>query len=713
MDSNDKWVWADETDSSPLTLPLLDQKLTPIVEWPDVQPEPPVAAVIAEPSDSKVEEAPAPPPVSKVKVEEAPAPPSVSKVEKAPAPPSVSASVSEPPAPAPETPPVNGRRDISATVVRATVLHLEGQIEQAIQEIQNGLRNGEPEAELYATLAALQMDLERFEEAAASCREALKREPDNQTCQHNLALCLEKLNAPKKPPKPAPSLVKAIVLHMEGKIEEAIKELQRGVKAGEKTADVYAGLGHLQFEAGRFDAAADAYREVLVQAPLHKTCHYNLAVCLEKTGRYKEALSSFQKAFEINSQRVEIGIGVGVSLLHLRRFAEAETAFDTCLKGHPSDETALFGKAFAQQGQGRHAEAEAAYADALKRNPAQEEALLNLIALSVEQKKDAATREYCEKLLSIRPESKVALETLMALHLASGDYEAACLAGEQLTRIVPDGFEAWFNFGVACRGAKRGEPAVAAFSKATRIRPKSFEAQSSLGAALQEQGDLAKAKAAYEAALKISPDHPAVLWNLVLTAEQSGDAGEAERMCATLASKSTQSDAVLFRLGSLRFQRGDYLGSSEAFRSCLKKRPDWPAAQLNLGLALWKSGNRDEARQKLEGVNGSYGSEALHSLAIIAAEREDYQQALGYYKKLVDAGERTPELFYNTGLILQNLGRPEEAAQQYREALAVKPDLAEATQALAQVSKAPAKVEEIRKSVRKESVPGPRLLKSR
>jgi tetratricopeptide (TPR) repeat protein len=681
MDSNDKWVWADETDSSPLTLPLLDKKLTPIVEWPDPQPDPPIPADTA-PADSKPEEVPAP-------------------------------SAIPAPLPEPEKPPANGRRDISATVVKATVLHLEGQIEQAIQEIQNGLRNGEPEAELYGALAALQMDLGRFEEAAASCREVLQREPDNQTCKHNLALCLEKLNAPKKPPKPAPSLVKAIVLHMEGKIEEAIKELQRGVKAGEQTLDVYAGLGHLQFESGRFDAAADAYRTVLEREPLHKTCHYNLAVCLEKTGRHKEALASFEKAFEINSQRVEISIGVGVALLQLRRFAEAGTAFETCLKTHPNDETALFGKAFALQGEGRYAEAETAYAGLLKRNPAQEEALLNLIALAVEQKKAPATREYCEKLLTLRPESKVALETLMTLHLAGGDYEAACAVGERLTRIDADGFEAWFNFGVACRGAKRGEPAVDALSKATRIRPKSFEAQSSLGAALQEQGDLVKAKAAYEAALKISPDHPAVLWNLVLTAEQSGNAGEAERLCATLASKSTQSDAVLFRLGSLRFQRGDYPGSSEAFRNCLKKRPDWPAAQLNLGLALWKSGNRDEARQKLEGVNGSYGSEALHSLAMMATEREDYQQALGYYEKLAGTGERTPELFYNTGLILQNLGRPEDAAQQYREALAVKPDLAEATQALAQVSKAPAKVEEIRKSVRKESVPGPRLLKSR
>src|SRR5579859_6849635 len=263
MDSNDKWVWADEPDTSPQALPLLDRNLTTIVEWPDLPPDPPIATEPPEPPASVVQEVPAPAAIPEVKAE----------------------------APAPS--PANGRRDVSSTVVKATVLHLEGQIEQAIQEIETGLRNGEPEAELYAALAALQMDLERFEEAATSCREVLKREPDNQTCQHNLAFCLEKLNQPKKPAKPAASLVKAIVLHMEGKIEEAIKELQRGVKAGEKTADVYAGLGHLQFEAGRFDAAADAYREVLALEPLHQTCHYNLAVCLEKTGRHKEALTSF------------------------------------------------------------------------------------------------------------------------------------------------------------------------------------------------------------------------------------------------------------------------------------------------------------------------------------------------------------------------------------------------------------------------------------
>src|ERR1700676_4683429 len=179
MDSNDKWVWADETDSSLQSLPLLDRKLTTIVEWPDLPPDPslpagpPVPAESAEPAATKTPEAPvvaAPIPEVRVEVKAHVKAPDKAPVE----------------VPAPVTPPANARRDISATVVRATVLHLEGQIEQAIQEIETGLRNGEPEAELYCALGALQMDLERFEDAAKSCREVLRREPDNKTCKHNL-----------------------------------------------------------------------------------------------------------------------------------------------------------------------------------------------------------------------------------------------------------------------------------------------------------------------------------------------------------------------------------------------------------------------------------------------------------------------------------------------------------------------------------------------
>jgi tetratricopeptide (TPR) repeat protein len=599
-------------------------------------------------------------------------------------------------------------------VVRAIVLHLEGKLEQAIQELRGGIQNGEPAVELYTAMGALQLELERFEDAAASYREVLTREPANSLAKQNLALCEEKLVELRKPPKPPASLVKAIVLHMEKKLDEAIKELNRGIKAGEQSVDVYSALGHLQFEVGRFDAAAEAYSHVLKREPLHQTCHYNLAVCLEKLGRHKDALASFQKAFEINSQRVEMGIGVGVSLLHLKRYGDAATAFEACLRTHPDDEAGLFGKAFALQVAGSLPEAEAAYLEVLNRNPSQEEALTNLIAITVAQHKDAGTREHCAKLLALRPDSRIALEALVAADLAAGNFEAASQNGEALTRAAADSFEAWFNYGVACHGAHREDDAAAAFAKAARIRPKSFEAHTSLGQALQTKGDLSGAKSAYEAALKISSDNPAVLWNLVLVSEQTGAIKDAEKYCAALAAKSPKSDALAFRLGSLRFQQGDYAGSVEAFRNCITAKPDSPAALLNLGLALWKSGNREEARQKLESVTAApYVIEALHHLAIMAVEREDYMGALGCYMRLVESGERTPELHYNTGLILQNLGRSDEAATQFREALKVKPDMSEAIQALAMVSRPAAPNDPSRKNGHKEPAPAAQLLKSR
>jgi len=72
-------------------------------------------------------------------------------------------------------------------------------------------------------MGALQMELERFEDAATSYRELLVKDPTNKAGQQNLAICAERQKETKKAPKPSPALVKAIVLHMEKKFDEAIK----------------------------------------------------------------------------------------------------------------------------------------------------------------------------------------------------------------------------------------------------------------------------------------------------------------------------------------------------------------------------------------------------------------------------------------------------------------------------------------------------------
>ena len=53
------------------------------------------------------------------------------------------------------------------------------------------------------------------------------------------------------------TLAKAVSLHLAGKREEALKELQRAVAAGESSAEIYVAMGHIQFELGQFEQAAE------------------------------------------------------------------------------------------------------------------------------------------------------------------------------------------------------------------------------------------------------------------------------------------------------------------------------------------------------------------------------------------------------------------------------------------------------------------------
>ena len=52
-----------------------------------------------------------------------------------------------------------------------------------------------------------------------------------------------------------------------------------------------------------------------------------------------------------------------------------------------------------------------------------------------------------------------------------------------------------------------------------------------------------------------------------------------------------------------------------------------------------------------------------------------FATALELQAKLIDLGERSPELFYNTGLLLQKVGQYEDAIRLYREAINDRPGL--------------------------------------
>ena len=238
-----------------------------------------------------------------------------------------------------------------------------------------------------------------------------------------------------------------------------------------------------------------------------------------------------------------------------------------------------------------------------RRTAEAEEALINLVTIGIARKDIQTIREYSERLIQLRPNSQTALEGLATCAFADEDFEAASRYCQKLVEATPDHFERWFNLGVANQKLGNKEDAANAYSEAIRIRPDGKQAHVNLGMVRQELGDLKSARESYERALQISPDIPEVFYNLASILEQQGAKEEAEKYYAKLtAQRGDSSEDAWFRLGYLRLQKGDFRGSIEAFQACVRKRADWPEAHVNLGIAHWRLGDREQAVKAFEQV---------------------------------------------------------------------------------------------------------------
>src|SRR4029078_6242751 len=104
-----------------------------------------------------------------------------------------------------------------------------------------------------------------------------------------------------------------------------------------------------------------------------------------------------------------------------------------------------------------------------------------------------------------------------------------------------------------------------------------------------------------------------------------------------------------FRLGYLLLLRAEYPSSAAAFQACLSKKPAWAEAYLNAGIAHARSGNADEARRCFHDalLYHPESSDAVRGLAALALEQQDFEEAFDLHQRLIELGEKSPELFYN------------------------------------------------------------------
>src|SRR5580765_5641811 len=186
---------------------------------------------------------------------------------------------------------------------------------------------------------------------------------------------------------PAPSgdpLQAAIALRSEGRFQEALDILSARLSDSQDLpADAYTWRGDILVELGRIADAAGSYFTATVSAPGNLYARMHLGSCLRRMGRWQEAVEAFQTVLQADPHRDPIRLELGDCLLRLNRLEQALNCFDQCWSD-AAQRQAVFGKGVALQMLRRFDEAEIAYERALALDGKAEEALANLIAMSLE-----------------------------------------------------------------------------------------------------------------------------------------------------------------------------------------------------------------------------------------------------------------------------------------------------------------------------------------
>ena len=250
----------------------------------------------------------------------------------------------------------------------------------------------------------------------------------------------------------------ALELRSSGRLTEALEML---AGPGEYSAYGCAVRAEIEFALGRFQDAALSFFSATICDPDDSNAYYNLALCLERCGRWEVAAEAFQRVLQLDGEREDASLGLGACLLHLNRAEESLAIFTQCARGvNPAP--ALIGKAVALQLLRRFDEAWMAYSALLARDPNSQEALSNVIAMGIETRDLKRVRDHSMRLLDICPHSTVALQGLATVAFGGWHYSAAASYCDRILELAPDNLEAWHNLRIALDQSSfsSSEPAV-------------------------------------------------------------------------------------------------------------------------------------------------------------------------------------------------------------------------------------------------------------
>lgn len=367
-------------------------------------------------------------------------------------------------------------------------------------------------------------------------------------------------------------------------------------------------------------------------------------------------LRSARAALNANPASAQAYVSLGASLQSLGENSSAEMAFDKALSLNPNLPAALYGKGVQCANKEQWPEAKVLF----------------------------------RRTIGASPDFLPARLELAEMLLRTGDFDGAAQELQAALRL--DSNNPGTNYGLGLIHLQKGEieDAVGDFRKALALRPGYFEAQKSLADAWMLQGKWQEAADLLAQIVKSKPQSTEAVTAYARALDKLGDKSAAQSQYDR-ARQLSREEADSFRAkGESNFgvalrKEGKLTESAAAFRKAIEEAPNFCEAHDDLGGALWQ-------QQDFAGASSAFEA-AVRCNPNLASARNNLGIALIYYKHDVDHAieQFQAAILSNPGFALAHLnfgkalatkGQFAEAEPEFRQTIALAPEMAAAHVAL-------------------------------
>ncbi|MFM8333565.1 MAG: XrtA/PEP-CTERM system TPR-repeat protein PrsT [Candidatus Methylumidiphilus sp.] len=473
---------------------------------------------------------------------------------------------------------------------------------------------------------------------------------------------------------PATKLLAATRLKR-GNAEEAIKLLKPWAEKEQKDAQLFAILGSAYLKTKQYDQGISYLGKAAELAPDIASVRAELGLGKIAAGKMDQGVDDLKSAVGIDPNLMEVDATIVLAMIQQKKFDEAiaeATKLKAKRKGDPLADN-LLGAAYMSKGDVEHARQ--SWQSALAIKPDYTPANLNLAKLAMSQSKsEEAAKEYdsvlkrdpknlqaliglaqvaelgknYEKMASLLEDAKQKnpKELLPALmltryYLSLGNGSQALSIANDAADNNPDNPAALQNLGAAQMGANQVSNAVATFKQLVGKLPDNPEARHQLAQAYFKFGDKAAALKEWDETLKRAPEYVPAMLAKAEFAMQDKRYAEVMKIADTIKAKYPKSPLGYQLEGDTQVAQKQHEKAIQAYDKAYQIAPS---------------------------------SYLARRLSVSRRDLHQDQAALDGLKQWLDKSPQDAEAWGVLASVLQETGKPKEAAAAFEKAYAVHPE---------------------------------------